>query len=95
MSHVADGDGDLLLDVGEEWSLVVDEEVEDTVLVRQGEGGGVGVRFRSRRGEVEAMERREHGDLELEVVGLREAVRAPAVPDVFGEGNSIGLAVVS
>jgi hypothetical protein len=39
--EVADGHGVLLLDVGEEGALVVDLEVEDTVLVWQGEAGGV------------------------------------------------------
>jgi hypothetical protein len=33
MCKVSNGDGVLLLDVGEEGSLVVDLEVEDTVLI--------------------------------------------------------------
>ena len=47
MRKVTNGDGVLLFDVGEEWSLVVDLEVEDAVLIWKLEacsvdGGGFG-----------------------------------------------------
>lgn len=64
VGHVADRDGVLLADVGEERPLVVDQEVEDAVLVRQLELGGVGRRVFGRAGRVdgerEAVEGRQH-----------------------------------
>lgn len=47
VGHVADGHGVLLLDVGQEWALVVGYEVVDAVVVRNPEGhaedtGGLG-----------------------------------------------------
>ena len=41
VGEVSYGDGVLLLDVGEEWSLVVDLKVEDAVLVWELEACGV------------------------------------------------------
>lgn len=43
--EVADGDGVLFVDVGEEGALVVDFEVEDAVLVGGFEGGGPNCRM--------------------------------------------------
>lgn len=49
VSKVADSDGLLLVDVAEERTLVVDDEVEDTVLIGHGEAsledGAVGGRL--------------------------------------------------
>lgn len=39
VSKVTDGDGALLVDVAKERTLVIDNEVEDTVLVGHGEAG--------------------------------------------------------
>lgn len=93
VGNVADADGGLLLNVGEEGALVVDLEVEDAVLVGEGEGcvedggrlgcgGGV---------EVEAVEGGEHGELELEGVLLGEGEGNPLVPDILGDGDAVGL----
>lgn len=41
VGEMADGDFMFLFNVGDEWSLVVDAEGEDAMLVRKGEGGSV------------------------------------------------------
>ena len=71
MRKVADSNLALLIDVGEEWAAVVDAEVEDAVLVRCAECDAEDGRVRGLRdrGEVEALEGREHAKLELDVVG--------------------------
>lgn len=68
MSKVSYCDSILLLDVGEEWSFVVDLEIKDTVLVGELEGRGVdcGCCCCGGRHQVEAVERREHGEFELD-----------------------------
>jgi hypothetical protein len=71
VGKVAYCDLPLLVDVCEEWAAVVDAEVEDTMLVGclecDAENGGVcGL---CHWGEVQALEGREHGKLELNVVG--------------------------
>lgn len=95
MGHVAHRHGVLLLDVGEQGPLVVDLEVEDAVLVGQLEGGRVGGLGRGRvgrvRGKGQAVEGREHGELELEGVGGGEGERRPGGPGVFGEGDGVFL----
>lgn len=97
VGHVPDRNRHLLLDVGQEGPLVVDEKVENAVLVGQGEGGGVGgiVGGGVGRREVEAVEGGEHGELELESIGRRGGVGGPGVPGVLGERDGVGLAVVS
>lgn len=95
MRHVAHRHRVLLLDVGQEGALVVDLEVEDAVLVGQleagGEGGGVRGGARGRGGEGQAVEGREHRELELEDVGGGDGEGGPRVPGVFGEGDGVGL----
>lgn len=68
---VSDTDFPLLIDVCEERTLVVDAEIEDTVLVGELEGGGVdgAVRGLRHRPERETVEGRQHGELELYCVG--------------------------
>lgn len=93
VGHVADADGALLLDVGEERALVVDHKVEDAVLVRRHElravGGGV-VRLVD-GGEVQAVEGRQHGELELQLILFGEGERHPLVPVVLGQRDGVCL----
>lgn len=75
VSKVADSDGALLVDVAKERTLVVDDEVEDTMLIRHGEAsfedGAVGGRLDWVQSHT--VERRQHAELELErVSGSRE-----------------------
>ncbi len=95
MRHVADGNGVLLLDIGEEGALVVDLEVEDAVLVGELEGGGVGGGgvggVGGVGGEREAVEGGEHGEFELEGVRGGEGERGPGGPGVFREGDCVFL----
>ena len=90
--------GALLVDAGEEGPLVVDAEVEDAVLVGQGERGGVeggvGCGERGGWGQGEAVEGREHGAFELDGVGGRGDVGCEVVGLPFGELDGVGLAVV-
>lgn len=69
---MSDCDLALLVQVGQEWAAIVDTEVENTVLIRcferhavDGTVGGL-----RKRGEVETVEWRKHGELELESVVL-------------------------
>ena len=70
MGKVPDCDLPLLIDVCNEGSAVVDAEVEDTMLIgsleSDAEDGGVGGLRDG--GEIEAVERRQHAELELDVV---------------------------
>lgn len=93
MGHVADGNGVLLLDVGEEGALVVDLEVEDAVLVRQDEGGGVsgGVGGAGLGGKRDAVEGGEHAELELEVIAAGKCEGGPLVPGVLRDRDGVGL----
>ena len=93
MSIVADSYLVLLLDIGEEGTLVVDTEGEDTVLVGDGELGAVdGAVFRlGGRLEVEAMEGGQHGELELKGVILGDLERHILVIAVLGDFNAEDL----
>lgn len=93
MGHVADADGVLILDMGQEGSLVVDLEVEDAVLVGEGEVGGEdGLTGGLGLGdEVSALEGRKHGELELESVALGNLEGNPAAPGVLRDGNLVEL----
>jgi len=81
------------VDVYEEWPLVVDAEGEYTVLVRRAEGsaeeGAVG--GRGDGGEDEAVERGEHGELELEGVTRQDGERDAVGVSVFGKFDGEGL----
>jgi hypothetical protein len=68
VSKVADSDGALFVDVAEERTLVVDDEVEDTVLIGHGEAGlEDGAVGRWLDGvQSHTMEGRQHAELELE-----------------------------
>ena len=91
MREVADGDCALLLDVGEEGTAVLHEEVVDAVLIGQLEGLGVegGLGARARWDQVQAVEGREHAELELEVVACCGRERLPVVADPFGHLDRI------
>lgn len=93
VGDVPNRDGVLLLDVVEERSLVVHLEVEDAVLVRQFERGGVrgAVLGRHDRLQVQSVERGKHAELKLQLVGFGNSEGDPSVPCVFGEGDRIRL----
>lgn len=92
---VTDTNRMLLVDVGEEGSLVVDAEVEDAVLVGDLEGRAVdsGVGGRAEGLEVDAVEGREHAKLELELVVGVNLERCPGVELVLGNGDLVRLGV--
>lgn len=93
MGHVADTDSALLLDRAKQRALVVDHEVEDAVLVRQGKRGAEdgGVAASRLDGEVEAVEGGQHGELELHLIAGRQDIWLPAIVRVFRDGNEIRL----
>lgn len=93
MGIVADSHLVLFLDVGEEGTLVVNTEGEDTVLVRNDELSAVDstVFCLSGRLEVKAMEGGQHGELELEGVILGDLERNILVVAVLGNLNAEDL----
>lgn len=98
MGHVADGDGTLLLHIGQERSLVVDHEVKDAVVIRNGErdlvdalGFGRGALLRL---ELQTVERREHAELELQLVIVGDLEAEPLVPDPLRDGDGVLLDLV-
>jgi hypothetical protein len=93
VGKVTDSNSPLLEDGGQEGALVVDEEVEDAVLVRQGEGSTEDGAVGSLRGDVEsqAVERREHAELELNSIGRGWGVGLIVVHVVLGELNLVVL----
>jgi len=72
----------LLVDIGEEWSLVVDLEVEDTMLIwkfeRSGVGSCCGARFSW--DESAAVKWRKHAELELEGISSWDSEWDPFIP---------------
>jgi len=100
MREMPDRDAVLLIDVGEEGTLVVDTEVEDAVLVGQAEGGCEEGRVGRGGGgeggfgggeEGQAVVGGEHCELELQGVGGGWVVRRVVVDNVFGEFDGVGL----
>ena len=93
--HVADRDRVLLLDVGEERPLVVHLEVEDAVLVgeleRRDKDGSVGRGLRDVVRQRQAVERRQHGELELQLVVGGDGERLPCGPGPLRDGDGVGL----
>ncbi len=81
------------VDVGEEWPLVIDAEGKYAMLVWCAEGstekGAVGGGRDG--GEVEAVERGKHGELELEGVAGQDGERNAVGVGVFGEFDGEGL----
>lgn len=95
MGHVADGNGALLLHIGQERPLVVDHEVEDAVVIRNREcdlvdalGLGRGALLRL---ELQTVERREHAELELQLVIVGDLEAEPLVPDPLRDGDGVLL----
>lgn len=98
MGHVADGYSTLLLHIGQERPLVVDHEVEDTVVIRNREcdlvdalGFGRGALLRL---ELETMEGREHAEFELQLVVVGDLETEPLIPDPLRDGDSVLLDLV-
>lgn len=92
---VADGHGAFLLHVAQEWPLVVGHEVEDTVLVGDGESDTVDTFLLGRgallRLERETVEGGQHAELELQLILLRDLEVPPAIPHPLGERDGVGL----
>lgn len=100
MRKVPDGDLSLLVDGGQEGALVVDAEVEDAVLVGElevgGEDGGVGVGRRGREKlQRETVERRQHGEFQLDDVGRGRDEGDKVVVVPLGKFNLERLRTVS
>lgn len=94
---MADGDFTLFVDIGEEWTLVVYVEGEDSVLVWESEGRAVDCAvFCAGRGlEVKAVVRGEHGEFELDCVGGLDLEWDVVVIGVFGQLDAEGLVDIS
>ena len=89
MRKVTHGHLVLLLNGGEEWTLVVDTEREDSVLVRSDElsaehSASVGTAGRL---ESQAVEGREHSELQLELILAGDLERNPLVVNILGDLN--------
>jgi hypothetical protein len=87
VSKVADSDGALLVDVAEERTLVVDDEVENTMLIGHGEAGleDGAVGSRPDRVQSHTVEGRQHAEFELERVSGSMEERDPTVTTVLGQ----------
>ena len=87
VSKVADSDGALLVDVAEERTLVVDDEVEDAMLIGYGKAGLEDGAVGSRLDWVQShtVEGRQHAELELEGVSGSREEGDPAVTIVLGQ----------
>lgn len=96
VGHVADGYGVLLLDVGQEWALVVGDEVVDAVVVGDPEGHAEDARGLGRGTlhllDGNAVQGRQLAELELQLIALGDLEVPPPVPDPFREGDLICLA---
>lgn len=79
MSHVPNRDGVLLVDDGEERPLVVDLEVEDAMLVGEGERYRVGAVLASdcSTAQGKTVKGGEHAKFELKVIAIGDDVRTP------------------
>lgn len=77
----------LLIDVGEEGAAVVDAEVEDAVLIwgLECDAKDGGVRGLANWGEIEALEWREHAELELNLVVGRWDKGREVIVGVLGD----------
>lgn len=95
MGHVADGHGVLLLDVGQEWALVVGYEVVDAVVVGNPEGHAEDARGLGRGTlhllDGNAVQGGQLAELELQLIALGDLEVPPPVPDPFREGDLICL----
>lgn len=93
--HMADGDCALLLHVAQKRALVVSHEVEDTVVVGDGESDTVDTFPLSRRAplrlELQTVEGGQHAKLELQLILIRDLKVPPAVPDPLRERDGVCL----
>lgn len=89
VSKVAYSDGALLVDVAEEGTLVVDDEVEDTMLIGHSEAGledsAVGSWLDCFQSHT--VEGRQHAELELERISSSRKEGNPTVTVVLGHFN--------
>ena len=93
MSEMPDCNLNLFLNRCHERPLVVDLEGEYAMLVGKAEGcrESGAVRSVCDCGEGKALERREHGEFELEGIGRWELEGPPRVVRVFRKGDGVGL----
>ena len=87
MCIVTDCDFVLLFDGGEEWAFVVHAEREDAMLIGNGKAYTVdgAVFCATDRLEIEAMERRKHGEFKLESIAGRNLKGNVFTIGVFGD----------
>lgn len=99
MCEVADRHLCVFIDVRPERPLVIDAESEDTVLVRQAEGCAEKTAVGSGRDglEVQTVERREHGELELEGVvgGNRQRLQVIVIVGRHFNGERLTMILAS
>lgn len=85
MGKMPYGNRILLKNIAEEWSLVIDQEIEDTMLVWELKRHRV--RSAVLRGDggfqVQPLERREHAEFELQLIVLRNGERDVLVPRIL------------
>jgi hypothetical protein len=93
VSKVSYGNGVLLFHVGEEWSLVVDLEIEDTVLIWELEARGVDCRGLGGGSDLqgETVERGQHGEFKLDNITSGRSEWLPVIPGILRELNIVCL----
>lgn len=95
VGHVADRHGALLLDVGQEWALIVGDEVVDAMVVGDPEGHAEDARGLGRGAfdllDGDAVQGGQLAELELQLVTLGNLEVPPSVPDPLGDGNLVSL----
>ena len=93
MRKVTDGNLVLLLNVGEERTLVIHTEREDTVLIGSDKLGAVhGASLRATGGlEGQTVEGREHGEFQLQLILSGDLEGHPLIIGVFGNLNAENL----
>lgn len=93
MSEVADGDGVLLFDIGIERPLVVDLEIEDSVLIGELEACCI---LTPASWSLDILERktvewREHGELKLNRITRQRNKWSVSIPEIFSDLNVVSL----
>lgn len=95
MGDMADGHGALLLDVAQEWALIIRHKVEDTVVIRDSEGDGVDALVLGGGAllwlKLQTMEGRQHAELELQLILIWDLEVPPAIPDPLGQRDGVRL----
>ena len=96
VGKMSDSNCALLKDIGQERSLVIDQEVEDSMLIWQLEARAEDGAVRGPRGcrQWESVKRREHAEFELNGIARRWNERLVMVDLVLGQLYEVRLYVV-